>query len=75
MKKSQRSEVLRYMKQHRCITANTAHDLFGVNRIGTVISDLRDQGYLIETVMVDGTNKYGNSCRYGKYYYKGVAEE
>ena len=75
MKKSQRTEVLKYMKTHKGgITADKAHDLFGVNRIGSVISDLRAQGWLIETVMVDGTNRYGNPTRFGRYFYRGFED-
>ena len=70
---NQRTEVLKYMKQHRYITADIAGDKFGVRRIGTVISDLRKK-YDIETVMVDGTTRYGTPVRYGRYYYRGVLE-
>ena len=75
MRKSQRTEVLRYMKTHKGgITDEKAHELFGVNRMGSVIHDLRAQGWLIETVMVDATNRYGRSYRYGRYFYRGFEE-
>lgn len=75
MKTSQRSEVLNYMMNHNYITAEIAHNLFGVNRMGSVISDLRDKGIIIDTVMVETTNRYGNPCRYGRYFYRGVVNE
>jgi len=74
-KKSQRTEVLAYMKAHKCITDNIAHEKFGVCRMGSVIYDLRKKGYDIETVMIDGKNRFGNQTRYGKYYYRGVVNE
>ena len=72
MKKSQRTEVLKYMKQYKYITAAKAHEKFGVERMGSVIFDLRKQGVLIDTVMVETSNRYGNPTRYGRYYYRGV---
>lgn len=73
MKKSQRTEVLRYMRTHKNgITDEIAHEKFGVCRMGSVIADLRKQGVLIDTVMVDATNRYGRNYRYGRYFYRGV---
>lgn len=71
-KASQRTEVLKYLRQYKVITDEKAHERFGINRLGSVIYDLRKQGVLIDTVMVDTTNRYGNPTRYGKYYYKGM---
>ena len=72
-KKSQRSEVLKYMKTHRYITDEVAHNRFGVCRMGSVIYDLRKK-YDIETEMVYEKNRYGNTMCYGRYYYKGELE-
>ena len=72
VKKSQATEVLKYMKQHKYITDEKAHEKFGVNRLGSVIYDLRKRGVLIETVMVETTNRYGNPTRYGRFYYRGI---
>jgi len=73
-KKSQRTEVLKYLKQYKVITDDKAHEKFGINRLGSVIYDLRKQGVLIDTVMVESTNRYGNPYKYGRYYYRGVEE-
>ena len=70
-KKSQTSEVLKYMSTHKCIDDNVAHEKFGVNRLSSIIFNLRKKDYVIETVMVVGKNRYGNTCRYGKYYLRG----
>ena len=74
MKVNQRTEVLKYMKRYNCITDEVAHAKFGVNRMGSVIYDLRKAGHVIETVMINTKNRYGNNCRYGKYYYRGFEE-
>lgn len=72
MKKSQRTEVLKYMKSHKGgITDAKAQELFGVHRMGSVIYDLRKQGVIIETVMVDTVNRYGNYQRFGRYFFRG----
>ena len=68
---TQTSEVLKYLKHYKVITDNTAHDKFHANRLSDIIYRLRRRGHLIETVMVDGTNIYGTSFKYGKYYYRG----
>lgn len=74
-KKSQRTEVLKYIKQYKYITGAKAYEKFGVERIGSVIHDLRKKGVIIETVMVESSNRYGNPTRFGRYYYKGVSNE
>ena len=75
IRRSQRSEVLGYIMNHDYITSEEAFEMFGVTRISSVISDLRDKGYKIDTVMVEHVNRYGNSGRYGRYYYKGLETE
>ena len=72
---NQRTEALKYMKSHRCITDEIGHEKFGINRMGSVIYDLRKAGHIIKTVMVTTKNRYGNTCRYGKYYYVGQEGE
>ena len=70
-KKTQTSEVLKYMSAHKCIDDNVAHDKFGVNRLSSIIFNLRKKGFVIETVMCEGKNRYGGHVRYGKYYLRG----
>lgn len=73
-KKTQTSEVLRYMKQHKYITDEKAHEKFGVNRLGGIIFNLRKRGVQIDTVMVESANRYGTLVRYGRYYYRGESK-
>ena len=55
------------MKTHEYITDEIGHEICGTNRFGSVISDLRKK-YEIKTVMVSDVNRYGNPCRYGRFY-------
>ena len=70
--KTQTSEVLKWMKQHKYITSEKAIEKFGATRLSSIVFNLRNRGVIIETVMVDGTTRYGTPVRYARYYYKGV---
>ena len=69
-KSNQRPVVLNYMKANEFITDEKAHEICGTNRMSSIISDLRKK-YIIRTEMVNGINRYGNHCRYGRYYLEG----
>ena len=62
--------LLEHMKTHGYITSMEAFELYGATRLSSQIYSLRKH-HNIETVMVDTTNRYGEPCRYGKFYYKG----
>lgn len=72
-KKNQRTVALEYMMNNDFITDEIGHEICGTNRFGSVISDLRKK-YNIKTVMVNGVNRFGNPCRYGRYYLIGKKE-
>lgn len=65
-----RSEILKYMQTHDFITDEIARAKFGVHRLSDVIFCFRNRGHIIETVMVDSKNRYGNSCKYARYFLK-----
>lgn len=65
-----RSEIMKYMQTHDFITDEIARDKFGVHRLSDVIFCMRNKGHVVETVMVNGKNRYGNSCRYARYFLK-----
>lgn len=71
MKKNKTTEVLKHMKQHKYITSEKAFEKFGVTRLGSIIFNLREHGYLIDTVMVESVDRYGNKIEFGRYYYRG----
>ena len=50
--KSQCNQLLKYLKSHkRGITTYQAFTVLGIHRISARISDLRERGYNIETIM------------------------
>lgn len=64
-------EVLKRLDEHGSITSMEAIKLFGATRLSSIIHRLRKRGYDIETLMVEGTDRYGNYMQYGKYLYHG----
>lgn len=63
--------VLNHLKQHGSITSLTAFQDYGITRLASCINRLRNMGYDIDTVMMEGENRYGDSCRYANYVLKG----
>ena len=63
--------IIEYMKKHNGITSQDAFKDLGVTRLSARIKELRDKGYDIDTVMIDGVNRYGEPVRYGLYKLKG----
>ena len=59
--------IIDYMKSHKGITSMDAFTDLGITRLSARIKELRDLGYDISTIMVDGTNRYGEPVRYGLY--------
>ena len=67
MKKSQKSEVLKYMQSHKGITSIQAIEKFGATRLSDIIFRLRQEGYEIETEQITTKNRYGHATTYAKY--------
>lgn len=65
---TQKAKILRYMKEHGSITPVDALREFGCMRLAPRISDLKDDGYRIETVTESASNRYGDKVRYARYY-------
>ena len=66
--KGSKPRILVYMKKHNgMITSMDAFRDLGITRLSARIKELRDNGYNISTIMVDGTNRYGDPVRYGLY--------
>lgn len=68
---TQISAVERHLKEKGSITSMEAFALYGATRLSAIIFILRDRyrgtGDNIVTIMMDGTNRFGNKMRYGKY--------
>lgn len=65
---SQNKMILAHMLKHKSITSMQAFELFGVTRLSARIYDLREQGHKIGMVWDESVNRYGRSCRYGRYF-------
>lgn len=63
--------ILKHLKDVGSITSMEAFQLFGVTRLSARIFDLRKKGYIIDTLMLEGTTRFGLPCKYAKYVYKG----
>lgn len=62
-----RAAVLKYLKTHkRGISNQDAMNKLHVGRLSSVILRLRQQGYEIDTDMIEGENEYGK-YRYARY--------
>lgn len=70
--KGSKSRIIEYMKEHNGITSQDAFKHLGITRLSARIMELRESGYNISTIMIDGQNRFGELVRYG--FYKLVEE-
>ena len=64
---TQCERVLDYMATNGSITALEAINDLGVLRLASRISNLKKDGYPIESEMVTVENRYGEKCRVKQY--------
>ena len=64
---TQRRLILTHLRRWGFITPMDALELYGVMRLAARISDLRYDGYHIDTEMVHALNRYGDKVKYAKY--------
>lgn len=69
-KRGASAEILKYLKKHKSITSMQAFEQFGVTRLAAIIFNLRKE-YDIDTLMMETTTRYGETCQYAKYVYRG----
>lgn len=60
--------VLDWLKTYASISSMEAINNFGATRLSAIIFNLRKRGYNIETVMVDGRDRFGNQMKFARYY-------
>ena len=70
---SQSSRILDYMAVLGSITQLEAMRDLGVMRLGARVFDLKEKGHNIQTVMVEGENRFGEPTRYARYFNLGDA--
>ncbi len=67
-------EVLKHLKKKGSITSWDAIKLYGATRLSAIIFNLRERGYVIDSLWMEDTDRYGNLSRYVKYIYKEQTE-
>ena len=70
-KATQAQRVVEYMETHGSITQYEALNELGVMRLASRISDLKKEGYVIESKTVAVKNRYGEDCYVKRYCVKG----
>jgi hypothetical protein len=73
--KGQRNAILNHLQTVGHITSKEAFELYGVTRLSGIIFVLRDMGYIIHSIMIDGKTRFGDSCKFAKYVYAGKMED
>lgn len=69
MNKTQK--VKEHLLRFGSITSWDAINLYGETRVSDVILKLRQKGWDIRTIMVEFTDRFGNTGKYANYVYKG----
>lgn len=60
--------VLNWLQTNASISSMEAIQSFGATRLSAIIFNLKRKGYNIETVMCEGTDRFGNRMRFARYY-------
>lgn len=64
--------VLTYMQKHRGgLTVKQAIENLGTTELRKIISDLKDDGWNFSDVWETGTNRWGETTRYKRYFLLG----
>ena len=66
-----KARLLSHFEKVGTITSMEAFKQYGITRLSARIKELRDKGYNIRTVMMEGRTRYDEPCRYAKYVYEG----
>lgn len=69
--KGSKVRILKHLENYGSITSFEAFELYGITRLAARVKELREKGYDINTLMIEGVNRYGEACRYAKYVYRG----
>ena len=65
---SQRDAVVKHLETFGNITQKQANDYYGASRLSAIIFNLRyKEGYVIETHMTVGQNRFGHTTEFAKY--------
>lgn len=70
----QKSRILNHLERYKTLTSMQAFEQYGITRLASQINKLRNKGYDIATIMMEGENRYGEPVRYAKYVLRGEPE-
>lgn len=66
----QHKRILNYLMTHKSITPINAFDALGITKLSTRISEMKDLGYIFIQEMDESLNRYGEKCRFMRYWLK-----
>lgn len=72
---TQCARILRHMRDYGSITSLEAMKEYGIMRLASRITDLKRQGYVIESTTEAGKNRYGEATRYARYTLKEAEQD
>lgn len=70
----QKERILVHLQLYGSITSDEAQRFYGIARLASRIAELRKRGFPIESETECGLNRYGEKCRYSRYYFGEVNE-
>lgn len=66
----QKNRIIGYIEEYGSITVKEAQEHLGIGDPRKRISELRENGYPISDEWENGINRFGEHCRYKRYYMK-----
>lgn len=73
--RGQRLAVLNELKAGNEVTSKIMWEKYGITRLSGIIFVLKNQGYCIHTIMVEGKTRFNDSTKYAKYILATTEEE
>lgn len=74
-KATQRAKILAYCAEHGSITVRDAFNKLAINSPTKRISELRQNGYDVQTITESRTKDSGETVRYTRYFIKAPEAE
>jgi len=65
---TQNERIIAHLKEHGSISRREAFEEYGIANLPARITDLRKQGYNIETHDIKITNRYGEKTSFARYF-------
>ena len=67
LKSFQKKQVLNWLRAHRSLTRREAHEELDIANVTARITELRQDGYNIETRIIHGENSYGYPTHWAEW--------